>query len=67
MWYPAHIFSAPLLFRFQELRNMRGNLTSQRADLTYKIMLANHMKGQQFWLPHNMDFRGRAYVMPPVC
>lgn len=45
---------------------MRGNLTSQRADLTYKIMLANHMKGQQFWLPHNMDFRGRAYVMPPV-
>jgi len=29
------------------------------------MSLANHFRDKIFWLPHNLDFRGRAYSMSP--
>lgn len=34
-------------------------------DTLYKLSLANHFRDRTFWLPHNMDFRGRVYPVPP--
>lgn len=34
-------------------------------DTLYKLSLANHFRDKPFWLPHNMDFRGRVYPIPP--
>ncbi|XP_054980950.1 DNA-directed RNA polymerase, mitochondrial isoform X2 [Sorex araneus] len=38
---------------------------SLRADALYRLSLAQHLRHQTFWLPHNMDFRGRTYPCPP--
>lgn len=34
-------------------------------DTLYKLSLANHFRDKTFWLPHNMDFRGRVYPLSP--
>ncbi|XP_064396312.1 DNA-directed RNA polymerase, mitochondrial-like isoform X2 [Halichondria panicea] len=34
-------------------------------DMLYRLSLANHYRDKVFWLPHNMDFRGRVYPIPP--
>ncbi|XP_076228642.1 mitochondrial RNA polymerase isoform X2 [Nomia melanderi] len=34
-------------------------------DALYKLSLANHFRNKIFWLPHNLDFRGRVYPIPP--
>uniref|UniRef100_A0A1I8H4E5 DNA-directed RNA polymerase n=1 Tax=Macrostomum lignano TaxID=282301 RepID=A0A1I8H4E5_9PLAT len=31
----------------------------------YRLSIADWLKDRPFYLPHNMDFRGRAYPMPP--
>lgn len=33
-------------------------------DTLYKLCIAHEFRDRMFWLPHNMDFRGRVY---PVC
>ncbi|KAG8519208.1 DNA-directed RNA polymerase, mitochondrial, partial [Galemys pyrenaicus] len=38
---------------------------SLRADALYRLSLAQHLRNHIFWLPHNMDFRGRTYPCPP--
>ncbi|KAL0611685.1 DNA-directed RNA polymerase, mitochondrial [Plecturocebus cupreus] len=38
---------------------------SLRADALYRLSLAQHLRDCIFWLPHNMDFRGRTYPCPP--
>ncbi|XP_027625347.1 DNA-directed RNA polymerase, mitochondrial [Tupaia chinensis] len=38
---------------------------SLRADALYRLSLAQHLRQRVFWLPHNMDFRGRTYPCPP--
>lgn len=38
---------------------------SLRCDTLYKLSLANHFRDKTFWLPYNMDFRGRVYPIPP--
>ncbi|XP_053437582.1 DNA-directed RNA polymerase, mitochondrial isoform X1 [Nycticebus coucang] len=38
---------------------------SLRADALYRLSLAQHLRHHVFWLPHNMDFRGRTYPCPP--
>ncbi|XP_006876764.1 PREDICTED: DNA-directed RNA polymerase, mitochondrial [Chrysochloris asiatica] len=41
-------------------------LRSLRADALYRLSLAQHLRHHSaFWLPHNMDFRGRTYPCPP--
>lgn len=43
----------------------QAELYSLWCDTLYKLSLANHFKHRTFWLPHNMDFRGRVYPIPP--
>ncbi|XP_030074244.1 DNA-directed RNA polymerase, mitochondrial isoform X1 [Microcaecilia unicolor] len=46
-------------------RKRKTEMYSLRMDALYKLSIANHMRGQIFWFPHNMDFRGRTYPCPP--
>nr|XP_020757076.1 DNA-directed RNA polymerase, mitochondrial [Odocoileus virginianus texanus] len=40
-------------------------MQSLRADALYRLSLAQHLRNHIFWLPHNMDFRGRTYPCSP--
>ncbi|XP_059775002.1 DNA-directed RNA polymerase, mitochondrial isoform X2 [Balaenoptera ricei] len=40
-------------------------MQSLRADALYRLSLAQHLRHRVFWLPHNMDFRGRTYPCSP--
>ncbi|XP_027025575.2 DNA-directed RNA polymerase, mitochondrial isoform X1 [Tachysurus fulvidraco] len=42
-----------------------AEMHSLRMDALYKLSIANHMREEIFWFPHNMDFRGRTYPCPP--
>ncbi|KAI8439642.1 hypothetical protein MSG28_013355 [Choristoneura fumiferana] len=47
------------------LARARAEMHSLWCDALYKLALANHYRDEVFWLPHNMDFRGRVYACPP--
>ncbi|XP_063748166.1 DNA-directed RNA polymerase, mitochondrial isoform X2 [Eleginops maclovinus] len=52
----------------REVSNARkkcSEMHSLRMDALYKLSIANHMRDEIFWFPHNMDFRGRTYPCPP--
>lgn len=34
-------------------------------DCLYRLSIANHFRDKVFWFPHNIDFRGRTYPIPP--
>lgn len=48
-----------------DLRRRKGEMYSLWCDALYRLSLANHFRNKIFWLPHNMDFRGRVYPVPP--
>lgn len=48
-----------------ERRKKKNEMMSLWCDTLYKLSLANHLRDEIFWLPHNMDFRGRVYPVPP--
>lgn len=56
--------------KFQALKQLRNvvkhnaELHSLRTDFLYKLETARVFRGHEFYLPHNVDFRGRAYPMP---
>ena len=35
-------------------------------DTLYRLCVADKLRGRVFWLPHYLDFRGRAYPMSPT-
>lgn len=45
--------------------NEMGGLHSTRCFMNYQFEVARAFRDQTFYLPHNIDFRGRAYPMPP--
>lgn len=47
------------------LRRRKAEMYSLWCDTLYRLSLANHFRKRIFWLPHNMDFRGRVYPCPP--
>ncbi|XP_018368910.1 PREDICTED: DNA-directed RNA polymerase, mitochondrial isoform X2 [Trachymyrmex cornetzi] len=51
-----------LLLQFKRMKNEMHSLW---CDCLYKLSLANHFRDKIFWMPHNLDFRGRAYPVPP--
>ena len=44
---------------------LRANLHSQRAHAALKLAVANDFVGEDFYFPHNLDFRGRTYAVGP--
>lgn len=49
----------------RKLHNEHQTKFSQRCDTNYKLEIARAFLGERFYLPHNMDFRGRAYPLSP--
>jgi DNA-directed RNA polymerase len=45
--------------------NARSGLHSQRCFQNFQIEIARALRNEQFYFPHNIDFRGRAYPIPP--
>lgn len=54
------------LFRQRlQFRRKKAEMYGLWCDCLYRLSLANHFRNNVFWLPHNMDFRGRVYPVPP--
>ncbi|KAI2201188.1 DNA-directed RNA polymerase [Ophidiomyces ophidiicola] len=45
--------------------NQRSGFHSQRCFQNLQLEIARSYIGETFYLPHNLDFRGRAYPLPP--
>ncbi|KAF8064220.1 DNA/RNA polymerase [Lyophyllum atratum] len=43
----------------------KANNHSDRCNVNYKIEISRAFLGDTLYLPHNLDFRGRAYPIPP--
>lgn len=46
-------------------RNLKQGLHSVRCFQNFQMEIAKAYSGEVFYLPHNIDFRGRAYPLPP--
>jgi DNA-directed RNA polymerase len=51
--------------RYRKWLVSKANNHSDRCSVNYKIEIARAFLGDVFYLPHNLDFRGRAYPIPP--
>ncbi|TAQ91654.1 hypothetical protein B7494_g48 [Chlorociboria aeruginascens] len=47
------------------VQNMKGGLHSQRCFQNFQLEIARTLRNEVFYFPHNIDFRGRAYPIPP--
>ncbi|CAK7207106.1 DNA-directed RNA polymerase [Sporothrix eucalyptigena] len=45
--------------------NQRSGLHSVRCFMNFQMEIARAFRDQTFYFPHNVDFRGRAYPIPP--
>ncbi|KAJ5397950.1 hypothetical protein N7509_006063 [Penicillium cosmopolitanum] len=51
--------------RMREIENLRSGFHSVRCFQNFQLEVARSFRDETFFLPHNMDFRGRAYPLPP--
>lgn len=51
--------------KMREIENMRSGFHSVRCFQNFQLEVARAFRKEVFYLPHNMDFRGRAYPLPP--
>lgn len=51
--------------RVRHALNEASAFRSQRCDTNYKLEIARAFVGEKMYFPHNFDFRGRAYPLPP--
>ncbi|KUJ16230.1 DNA/RNA polymerase [Mollisia scopiformis] len=49
----------------KNVENAKGGLHSQRCFQNFQMEIARALRNEQFYFPHNIDFRGRAYPIPP--
>ncbi|KAL4873986.1 hypothetical protein BDV12DRAFT_158842 [Aspergillus spectabilis] len=49
----------------RDIENQRGGYHSQRCFQNFQMEVARSYLNETFYLPHNLDFRGRAYPIPP--
>ncbi|KAG9237814.1 mitochondrial DNA-directed RNA polymeras-like protein [Amylocarpus encephaloides] len=49
----------------KEIENHRMALHSQRCFQNFQLEIARALRSESFYFPHNVDFRGRAYPIPP--
>jgi len=47
------------------IENARSGQHSQRCFQNFQLEIARSLKNEVFYFPHNVDFRGRAYPIPP--
>lgn len=47
------------------IENAKSGLHSQRCFQNFQLEIARALRNQEFFFPHNIDFRGRAYPIPP--
>ncbi|KAF8626667.1 hypothetical protein AX15_004758 [Amanita polypyramis BW_CC] len=53
------------LQRMKSYNQQRANNHSDRCSVNYKIEIARAFLADEIFFPHNLDFRGRAYPIPP--
>ncbi|TIA84077.1 hypothetical protein E3P92_00234 [Wallemia ichthyophaga] len=53
------------LISMKAVVNERRNNHSIRCDTNYKLEIAKAFLNETFYFPHTLDFRGRAYPIPP--
>lgn len=49
----------------KSLENLKSGLHSQRCFQNFQLEIARALRNEEFYFPHNIDFRGRAYPIPP--
>jgi DNA-directed RNA polymerase len=49
----------------RRIKKKNSELHSLRCDIKIKLDIARQFRGQTMYYPHNLDFRGRAYPVPP--
>ncbi|KAF5858131.1 DNA-directed RNA polymerase [Aspergillus alliaceus] len=49
----------------RDIENRRAGMHSNRCFQNFQLEVARAFRNETFYLPHNMDFRGRAYPLPP--
>ena len=47
------------------VENTRSGYHSQRCFQNFQLEIARALRNEVFYFPHNVDFRGRAYPVPP--
>jgi DNA-directed RNA polymerase len=47
------------------IENARSGYHSQRCFQNFQLEIARALRNEVFYFPHNIDFRGRAYPVPP--
>ncbi|KAI0418486.1 DNA-directed RNA polymerase [Xylaria grammica] len=52
------------LHRVKLAENEKSGLHSERCFINFQLDIARAFRDQNFYFPHNMDFRGRAYPIP---
>lgn len=49
-----------------DIDNHVTGLKTQRAFMNFQLEIARTFANETFYFPHSVDFRGRAYPMPPI-
>ncbi|KAH0545507.1 hypothetical protein FGG08_000335 [Glutinoglossum americanum] len=49
----------------KDVENQKGGLHSQRCFQNFQLEIARAFLWERLYFPHNLDFRGRAYPIPP--
>ncbi|KAF2483175.1 hypothetical protein BDY17DRAFT_296952 [Neohortaea acidophila] len=53
------------LLEMREVENKRSGLHSKRCFQNFQLEIARTMVNETLYFPHSLDFRGRAYPIPP--
>lgn len=53
------------LRKVRQVQNTQNGFHSQRCFQNFQLEIARSLRNQTFYFPHNIDFRGRAYPIPP--
>lgn len=53
------------LMAMKKVSSLQRRDHSERCKINYNLEIARSFINDTFYLPHNMDFRGRAYPIPP--
>ena len=52
-------------YLLREIEHAKDGVHSARCFLNFQLEVARAYVGETFYFPHNVDFRGRAYPIPP--